>query len=895
MEILQQRIRDLLPDESWRFVFPSEISARYWRGAVVSRGLCDAVWGERFLSWDRFKEIAFGLSGERRPVNGCIRRLFAESLAEENRCSPFLSRLLPRAEGSSGAAAELTRILPRLHSLVPRIAACEWSAAADLRELHRRYTIFLADNGLYEPSQLEPSLDSISHNYLLCFPEVLEDYSQYRELLEVHSRIEAVRVLPAGAGQIDLFENQRIEASVLMRRIRDLLEQGTAPEEIAISLAKIDKNRRYLEEAARRYGVLLQVRTGKPLTEYGSVRFLRGLTEAFGTSYETGALKNLLLNASVPWKEPEALRSMLLEGIESYVVRNWRDGKETHGWEEQLSKGGRNESQQLYHRLSSAIRGIVTADSFIEVSARLQAFIGTFLDTERWRTESPAQLKSFQRALEVLNDYARTEEQYPSLSVPSPCGVWIAALEEESYVEQQSAPGIPVYPYRASAGIDPRYHFLPFLTQDSSRVVWDRGFPLNEAQRDEAGISDDDAGDLYLQLYLGSGRNVTASCASIGYEGPGLPPGLFVERGTVRVVSREELGGDPDDADEAFFAAGVSPEGRLTPSQCSGYGYFYRIFTAAHSLDVLTSPIAHAGLAALLREKYFSDSRGRNRGASISATDLDAFWGCPFAFLFSRMVDLPEQQYTPLVRDHRLEGSLLHKVLEEFSGSLAGGRFLSAELDEYRERIAALLDREAEKLKGPLPILPAWEASLVNLRRQLAGFPDTEAKYFDGYGVAHTERQISVDIAGVPVVGRIDRISRGPGGELLVVDYKKNFRLAKGDLEDGNGTPVTMQIPLYVLLLEQTGVWFPGDDLICAYYSAADGKYRVVYSTVDLGGIKPMFSEDEFTSLLTTTRESLSAMYRRIGAGDYRMDPRECDGCSMRALCRGKYVIRGSE
>ncbi|WP_319415891.1 PD-(D/E)XK nuclease family protein [Marispirochaeta aestuarii] len=893
MENLQTRIQDLLPDVSWNFVFPSEISARYWRRAVIRRGFCDAVWGSRFLSWDRFKEIAFGLTESRRPVNGCIRRLFAETLAEENRESPFLSRLLPRAEGSSGGAGELSRILPRLPGLVPRLESCSWPVADDLRELHRRYGSFLAANSLYEPSMLEPSLDSFSQNYLLCFPEVLEDYSQYSERLEAHPQIRRVSVPLTGRGHIDLFENQRLEASVLMKRIRDLLKEGTDPEEIAITLPKIDTNRRYLEEAAERYGIPLQVRTGRPLTEYASVRFFRELTEAFGSSFENAALKNLIMNAGIPWKEAAALRSMLLEGTGAYVIRNWRDSGGLHGWEEQLSRAGCTESLQLYRRLSAGIRGIVSAGSFAEVGTRLQAFIGTFLDTERWRTESPLQLRSFQRALEVLNDFAGTEEEFPSLSVPSPYAVWVAALEEESYVEQQTAAGISVYPYRASAGIDPAYHFIPFLTQDSSRVVWDRGFPLNEAQREDAGISDDDAGELYLRLYLESGKAVRVSCAENGYDGPGLPPGFFVENRLVRSVPGEELAGDPDEAEEAFFKGGISSAEALVSRQGRGYGCFYATAAEGRSLDLLGSPISHAGFADVLRERYFSGS-GEKGAAAISATDLDAFWACPFAFLFTRVLGLKEEEYSPLVRDHRLEGTLLHRVLEKFSASLAGGRFLSAELDEYRMRTGEILDREAARLKGPLPVQPAWEASLENLKQQLEAFPVEEAKYFDAYSTGHTERRVSAVLDGVPVVGRIDRISRGPAGELLVVDYKKSFRLTKRDLEDGNGLPATMQIPLYVLLLEEAGVWKPGDDLICAYYSASDGKYRVVFSSLEIRGIRPMLKDDQFTSLLRTTRECLTLMQRRIGAGDYRMDPRECEGCSLRALCRGKYVVRGA-
>ena len=532
MLTLRQRIESLLSQNSWRFVFPSEISARHWRHAVLSPGTAQAVWGERFLSWDRFKELAFGLNETRRPVNGIIRTLFAVHLAGENGAAPFLTRLLP-ADGSEagGAVRELSRILPRLHALVPRLEAKQWPLAADLRELHRRYSAFLDQNGLYEPAMLTPSLETIEHSYLLAFPGALEDYWAYRPWIEDDPRIELFSPDGEYAIPIELYDNERMEASALFREIRDLILDGVRPDEIAITLPDIENSRIYIEEAAHRYDIPLEFRTGRGLDEYSGVRFFRSLAEVQGSSWETGAFKNLVLNAGVPWKEPEALRRLVRDGIEAYVVRNWRDGDGLHGWEEQLTLAGRRESLALYRRLNSALRAVTSAASFTETAQSLQAFIGTFLDTNRWREESPVQLKAFQRALEILNDFTRAETTFQELKVPSPYAVWTAAIEEAGYVEQQPRSGIPVYPYRVSAGIFPRYHFIPFLTQESSRIVWDRGFPLNEAQREEAGISDDDVSRLYLRLYLGSGEHVRPSCARQGYGGPGLPPGLFVENG----------------------------------------------------------------------------------------------------------------------------------------------------------------------------------------------------------------------------------------------------------------------------------------------------------------------------------------------------------------------------
>jgi RecB family exonuclease len=889
MLTLRQRIQSLLGQNSWRFVFPSEISARHWRHAALRLGKGRAVWGDRFLSWDRFKELAFGLSETRRPVNGIIRTLFAVHMAAENSTSPFLTRLLP-ADGSEagGSVRELSRILPRLHTLVPRLEAKQWPLAADLRELHRRYSSFLEKNGLYEPTMLSPSLETLEHSYLLAFPETLEDFNAYRPWIEGHPRIELFSPNGENTIPIELHPNERMEASALFRNIRGLILDGVRPEEIAITLPDIENTRTFIEEAAHRYDIPLEFRTGRGLGEYSGVRFFRSLAELQGSSWEIGALKNLVLNAGVPWKEPEALRRLIRDGIEAYVVRNWRDSDGAHGWEEQLTLAGRKKSLTLYRRLNSALKTATSAGNFSDTAASLQAFIGTFLETSRWREESPIQLKAFQRALEILNDFTRAETGFPELRVPSPYAVWTAAIEEAGYVEQQPRSGIPVYPYRVSAGIFPRYHFLPFLTQESSRIVWDRGFPLNEAQREEAEISDDDVSRVYLRLYLGSGEQVRPSCSRQGYSGPGLPPGLFVENGLEAEAGSEE-GLDPETEDELFFREAFVPGSPASSWQQRGFSAFRETGGLARGWSLLDSPIPHAGLAEELKKRYLNNPRRKG----ISPTALDSFWSCPFAFLFTAILELPEEEYRPLVRDHRMEGILIHRVLEAFCRSLEQKPFLSAETESYRERLRAMLRSEENSMHGPRPLRPAWEASLSLLEELLLLYPEAEAKLFDGFTTALAERTLETEIDGIQVTGRIDRVARGPAGELLIVDYKKGFSLRSSELKGGDRTPATMQLPFYALLLEAVGTLSGKEELISAYYVAADGRYRILSSCRPLGRSRSVLDEEEFRDLMRTTREHLSVMAARIAAGDFRSSSDTCAGCTLRSLCRERYVVRG--
>ena len=251
----------------------------------------------------------------------------------------------------------------------------------------------------------------------------------------------------------------------------------------------------------------------------------------------------------------------------------------------------------------------------------------------------------------------------------------------------------------------------------------------------------------------------------------------------------------------ASSASRSGPTARPRAGQKRGFTAFRETGALPRVWSLLDSPIPHSGLTAALKERYLNNPRRKG----ISTTALDEFWSCPFAFLFTSILELPEQEYQPPVRDHRMEGILIHRVLEAFSRSLEQKPFLSAEVEEYRKRLRGILRREEKSMPGPRPLSPAWEASLSLLEELLLLYPEAEAKLFDGFTTALAERSLETALEGIPVTGRIDRVARGPAGELLIVDYKKGFSLRGSELTGGDRTPVTMQLPFYALLLEAAG------------------------------------------------------------------------------------------
>ena len=160
-----------------------------------------------------------------------------------------------------------------------------------------------------------------------------------------------------------------------------------------------------------------------------------------------------------------------------------------------------------------------------------------------------------------------------------------------------------------------------------------------------------------------------------------------------------------------------------------------------------------------------------------------------------------------------------------------------------------------------LPFAATWPAVR-------AGYLDWLEKH-EARGVAFDEGETehSVQLGGLTLAGRIDRIDRGPDG-LLVMDYKTEGLQSSKDrmkspLED-------TQLAFYALLL-------PGEGLQAAYLNIGErGKVEAV-------------PHPELAQAAHLLREGIAAELRRIGQGAALPalgEGRACEFCAARGLCR---------
>ena len=207
----------------------------------------------------------------------------------------------------------------------------------------------------------------------------------------------------------------------------------------------------------------------------------------------------------------------------------------------------------------------------------------------------------------------------------------------------------------------------------------------------------------------------------------------------------------------------------------------------------------------------------RTRGGSALLRDQAA---CPFnAFAIWRLGARPLPEPEPgLTRAER--GNLVHRALELFWRDPADQAALLALAPEARDqRIVAAVAGALDALARQYPELRGGRRRAIEtacLTRLLDHWLALEAQR-PPFAVAAREQDVELDLAGIHVRLRIDRIDRLPDDRLLLIDYKTGNVRAGGWV---GPRPEQPQLPLYALAVAE---------------SAADTLAGIAFARVRLG------------------------------------------------------------
>ena len=212
--------------------------------------------------------------------------------------------------------------------------------------------------------------------------------------------------------------------------------------------------------------------------------------------------------------------------------------------------------------------------------------------------------------------------------------------------------------------------------------------------------------------------------------------------------------------------------------------------------DILSSPAWERPCPALTSPAVLAELGSVDR---FSPSALESYLSCPFAWFIERVIGAEEVDSE---LDTRLLGQTLHSVLSATYQRLDAAGLLPLRregVEPAQQAAGAEIERSVWSDEYPGTVaerrLATWR-----LKRMTRNLFEMEAEAEAVTRPVETEMWVGgkkgVDIGGVRILGRIDRVDAVPGGRgLFIVDYKSGSVPAASEL----GTEKALQLPLYAL------------------------------------------------------------------------------------------------
>jgi len=231
----------------------------------------------------------------------------------------------------------------------------------------------------------------------------------------------------------------------------------------------------------------------------------------------------------------------------------------------------------------------------------------------------------------------------------------------------------------------------------------------------------------------------------------------------------------------------------------------------------------------------------------LSANSIQRYCECPLKFKIAADLSLPGQPSPQLNF-----GNAVHEALKAYYDFVLAGKtpMLAAVLSTFDARLdAASFDHEGQRAlyrnQGHAQLTTFFEA------RRAAVQPKVMA----------TEKEFNVEIAGVTVRGRMDRIDDLGGGAVAIEDYKT------GRAKNQDHADKSLQLSVYALAAMKMG-WRPSR---LSLYSLEDD--RVVLT-------------ERSQKQLAAAEEEIKKVAAGIAAGMFEPNPDyHCNWCEYQAIC----------
>jgi ATP-dependent helicase/nuclease subunit B len=260
--------------------------------------------------------------------------------------------------------------------------------------------------------------------------------------------------------------------------------------------------------------------------------------------------------------------------------------------------------------------------------------------------------------------------------------------------------------------------------------------------------------------------------------------------------------------------------------------------------------------------------------SQVSVTAFQDYLQCPYRYYLRRVLRMGQ-----VVEPRKLEmdaldyGNMVHGALEALFRS---GPHDESEAGAMVDFLYGYVEQAMRRRYGPVLSVPLMIQQESLFQRLRAAAQVQAAQVREGWHIRRAEFELRSEalLAGLAVVGVVDRVDEHEDGRIRLLDYK-SFDQPKKPAETHlakvrEDTPdyarcgeeqqwTDLQLPLYALLLREQF----GAEIGCGYF--------VLPQAVTLTGIYPF---EEMEGLLPAARQTAEAILRRIKAGVFG-PPRE--------------------
>lgn len=276
--------------------------------------------------------------------------------------------------------------------------------------------------------------------------------------------------------------------------------------------------------------------------------------------------------------------------------------------------------------------------------------------------------------------------------------------------------------------------------------------------------------------------------------------------------------------------------------------------------------------------------------SEVSPSDVESYLACPYKWFVERRVraEAPDRSLDPAAA-----GGIAHEALARFYREWAarGQARVTPESRSAAARLAAGIAREVVASAGMPESLEAVTL-LDNIVPSVVALIERDAEFLPDSAPAHIEWAFgrssdvpAIDLGGVALVGRADRIDIGPRG-LVVVDYKRTHASTLAEIGRGG----LVQLQLYAAAASRN-FGLP----------VAGGVYRSLKTGADRGFVleglpgaffgKDVVGRETLDALISSAVDSAVLAASGMRAGRVEMTPSKeaCAYCAAAPFC-GKAV-----